>query len=290
LIREETSMTAPDHVIVQLSDPHFVAHGLLHGRVDPAARLTAALDAIAASDCRPDVLLLSGDLADAGHPEAYRALRGVVEPAAARLGAEVVYLPGNHDDVAELERGLFDREPDGRPLDQVIWAGGLRLVGLDSTRATGPDGELTDRQLAWLRDVLAEPAPEGTVLAVHHPPILSPIPMINRITLNDPHRLAAAIEGTDVRMVLCGHSHHVSAGTLGAVPVWVAPATVYYSDVLAPVATFRGITGGGFTRVDITDGAPVATFVPIGEPAAPLYEIDVAQILDHIAGRAGADA
>jgi len=38
----------------------------------------------------------------------------------------------------------------------------------------GQIGRISKAQLAWLRNVLAEPAPNGTVLAFRHPPIVVP--------------------------------------------------------------------------------------------------------------------
>ena len=56
------------------------------------------------------------------------------------------------------------------------------------------------------------PAEHGTLLAMHHPPI--PVPTMEPaaiIELLDQDRLAAVIEGTDVRQVLGGHFHYTSS-------------------------------------------------------------------------------
>ena len=114
---------------------------------------------------------------------------------------------------------------------------------------------------------------DGTVLVVHHPPIWSTTPTSELVALREPQRLAAVIRGSDVRLVLSGHTHRVSAGTLAGVPVWVSPSTGSHADVLARNG-FRGHTGGGFTRIDILDdGESVATFVPLTGRDEILYEI-----------------
>jgi predicted MPP superfamily phosphohydrolase len=74
--------------------------------------------------------------------------------------------------------------------------------------------------------------------------------MSELVAFREPARLAAVIRGTDVRMVLSGHTHRGSAGTLAGVPVWVSPPTGSTADVLIRDG-FRGHAGGGFTRVDI---------------------------------------
>jgi 3',5'-cyclic-AMP phosphodiesterase len=112
------------------------------------------------------------------------------------------------------------------------------------------------------------------VLVVHHPPIWSTTPMSELVALREPERLAAVIRASDVRLVLSGHTHRVSAGTLAGVPVWVSPSTGSHADVLARNGV-RGHAGGGFTRIDILeDGEMVTTFVPLTGRDEILYEVD----------------
>ena len=263
----------PRYTIVQISDPHVPANGFLFDRVDAYARVQASVEMIAAAGCSPDVLVLSGDLADQGEAEAYVRLRPVIDAALGRFGAELLVAPGNHDDVALLRAHLLGREPEPGPLDAVVRVRGLRLIGMDSSVPGEVHGELDDVQLEALTGELTEPAADGTVLVVHHPPIWSTTPMSELVALRKPQRLAAAIRGSDVRLILSGHTHRVSAGTLAGVPVWVSPATGSHADVLARDG-FRGHAGGGFTRVDILDdGETVATFVPLTGRDEILYEV-----------------
>jgi 3',5'-cyclic AMP phosphodiesterase CpdA len=134
----------------------------------------------------------------------------------------------------------------------------LRIVAVDSTVPGEDGGSLAPETLAFLAEALAGPAPDGTVLALHHPPIPSPIEQMSRIALDRPELLAAAIEGRDVRLILCGHNHHPALGTLGTVPVWVGPATAYRADV-ASRATFRAVVGSAISQVDLGERGPVVT-------------------------------
>ncbi len=267
----------PRYTVVQVSDPHVPAGGVLFDRVDACARVQASVAMMAAAGCFPNVLILSGDVADRGEAEAYVRLRPVIDAALARFGAKLLVAPGNHDDVALLRRHLLGRELAPGPLDEVVRVGGLRLVGMDSTVPDEVRGELDDAQLEALADELAEPAADGTVLVVHHPPIWSTTPMSELVALREPQRLADVIRGSDVRLILSGHTHRVSAGTLAGVPVWISPSTGSHADVLARNG-FRGHAGGGFTRVDILDdGEIVATFVPLTGRDEILYEVRVEQ-------------
>jgi 3',5'-cyclic AMP phosphodiesterase CpdA len=258
----------------------------LFDRVDACARVQASVELMAAAGCSPDVLVLSGDLADHGEAEAYSRLRPVIEAALRRLGAKLLVVPGNHDDLALLRTHLLGREPEPGPLDEVVWVGGLRLLGVDSSVPGEVHGGLDDRQLEALSGELAEPAPDGTVLVIHHPPIWSSTPASELVALREPERLAAVLRGSDVRLILSGHTHRVSAGTLAGVPVWVSPATASHADVLARDG-FRGHAGGGFTRIDVLDdGDTVATFVPLTGRDEILYNVD----LEAASGSAGGGA
>jgi 3',5'-cyclic-AMP phosphodiesterase len=260
-------VNAPLLTLLQLSDLHVVGDGWLPGGVDALANARAALDRIEAAGTPVAALVLSGDLADTGDPAAYRALRALVEPAARRIGAPVVYAMGNHDDRAALRACLLDEAPTTGPYDHVVLVGGLRLVVLDSTVPGRHHGELGPAQLTWLAAQLATPAPLGTVLVLHHPPVPTAVPAMRAIDLRRPHELAAVVAGSDVRMILCGHTHHAGASALAGVPVWIAPATAHRAELLSPPGRARGRAGTALTRVDVYRDAVVAAAEPVDDAA-----------------------
>ncbi len=256
---------SPTSTLVQLTDLHLVADGdEPPGGVDTAAVLEEALRALEEAAIRPAALVLTGDLTEHGRPAEYRRLRAIVEPAAARLGAVPVYVAGNHDDRAALREHLLDEPPSAEPLDHAVRVGDLRILVLDSTVPGHPHGELLPEQLSWLRAELAEPAPAGTVIALHHPPLPSAAPLAAAIRLLHREDLADAVAGTDVRLVLAGHTHVVSAGTLGAVPVWTGGPLATTLDGLAPGSALRGLATPSVSRVDLFPGGLITTNVPIG--------------------------
>jgi 3',5'-cyclic AMP phosphodiesterase CpdA len=144
----------------------------------------------------------------------------------------VIWVMGNHDEREPFARELFGvSATEETPLHRVHDVAGLRVVALDTTVPGYHHGELSSAQLSWLADQLAEPAPHGTVLALHHPPI--PVPMLRAaetIELHDQHLLAEVVEGTDVRGIIGGHFHFSSYSTFAGVPVSVASSTCYVAD------------------------------------------------------------
>ncbi|WP_174521380.1 metallophosphoesterase, partial [Microbacterium hydrocarbonoxydans] len=148
----------PSHVIIHVSDPHFLAGGApLGGRYDVEANFARTLDAIRAVHPHPAAIVITGDLADLGEPDAYRRLRAAVEPVAAELGTTVVWVAGNHDERPALRAGLLDLEPTQEPVTGVWDLDGLRLIALDTSVPGWHHGDLDDAQLSWLAEVLREP-------------------------------------------------------------------------------------------------------------------------------------
>lgn len=264
--------------VVHLSDSHLSGDGSLHqGSVDTLA----ALDRVLAEAARVDgvrLLVGSGDLSDDGSAASYALLRDRLEAwAASRDGqVDVVLVPGNHDLRAGFTEVLGDghlaqgvqphgAQPDAaHPVDGVSLVDGRRVVTLDTSVPRAGYGLLRPEQLDRLRALLAEPAPHGTVVVLHHPPLPAPTTLHQSLALQAPEALAAALEGSDVRVVLAGHYHRHVVGSLAGVPVLVAPAVANETDVCAPHGTERAVRGSGFLIVDLLpDGSVRSTPVRV---------------------------
>jgi 3',5'-cyclic-AMP phosphodiesterase len=205
--------------LVQLSD--------LHVRIGPgddraARRLEATVAAVAVLDPTPDAILISGDLVDVASPAAYERVRELLAP----LSAPVHAIPGNHDD-RDLLRAAFG-SADGSRGRVTQRCGSLRLVGCDSILPGRDDGRLDDEELAWLDAALAEEPDTPTVVAMHHPPVLTGIKIVDEIGLPEADRLGLARileRHPQVRLVTCGHSHRTMAAAIAGRPLLVCPST-----------------------------------------------------------------
>ncbi|WP_144877360.1 metallophosphoesterase [Microbacterium sp. 1.5R] len=261
------------HVIVHVSDPHFLAGGrLLGGRYDVEANFAHTLEAITAVHPHPSAIVITGDLADLGEPEAYRRLRAAVEPVAAALDTVVVWVAGNHDERPALREALLDLAPTQEPVTGVWDLDGLRLIALDSTVPGWHHGDLDDAQLEWLAEILREPAPHGTLLAMHHPPLPSHLPLFDILELRRQDELAAVIRGTDVRGILTGHLHYSSHGMFAGVPVSVASATCYTMNVARPAPEVNGMDAAqAFQLVHVRPDTITHTVVPVTDATTGDY-------------------
>src|SRR5947199_8819275 len=92
-------------LIAQISDLHIKPPGALaYGRVDTASALERCVAALNEFKPRPDMVVISGDLADTPAPEQYEHLKRLL----ARLDLPFVRIPGNHDSPEHM-RAVFPR-------------------------------------------------------------------------------------------------------------------------------------------------------------------------------------
>jgi Icc protein len=202
-------------LIAHISDTHF------GGPPNARVRAEAVLAHLLALDPLPDVLLVTGDVADHGLPDEYAEARLVLD---AWPGPKLVGT-GNHDVRAEFVRGLLDREADG-PVLNVLETPAFRLLMLDSlVDARGGQridhGELGADQLDWLDERLAEDDRPAFV-CLHHPPVDIGLELMAPILLHDPEPLERVIaKHRHVVATLVGHAHTACATTFAGRPVLV---------------------------------------------------------------------
>jgi 3',5'-cyclic-AMP phosphodiesterase len=274
----------PDHFLLHLSDTHLLAgDARLYGRVDSGAHLRELFEQIEDSEGRPEAIIFTGDLADRGEAGAYERLREIVEPAAARLGADVIWVMGNHDERAAFRSHLLGEVATTRPVDRVYNVNGLRVITLDSSVPGHHFGEVTPSQLDWLAEELSISAPHGTVLAMHHPPLPSVLDLAVLVELRDQASLAEVLYGSDVRTILAGHLHYSSTGTFAGIPVSVASATCYTQDLTVPVGGTRGRDAArAFNLVHVYGSTVVHSVVPVGGSPARDTATANAVTLEHV--------
>ncbi len=216
-------------LIAQITDLHAVEAGAqLLGRIDTNAFLARAVARLAALDPQPDLLVITGDLVDSGAPAQYANVRALLSP----LRMPVTVLPGNHDRREEMRAafGLDTPLPaDGVFLHHVVEAGPVRLIALDTLVPGEPWGTLCPGRLHWLAKRLAESPDRPTVVAMHHPPIPTGIPFMDRIALLEGRaELADLLSLYDnIERVICGHVHRPVHARFGGTIASVCPSTAH---------------------------------------------------------------
>jgi 3',5'-cyclic-AMP phosphodiesterase len=212
----------PPTILVQLSDLHLRAGEQGAGA---ARRLERAVGQLATLQPSPTAVLISGDLVDEPSSEAYEQARGIL----LEFGLPLYAIPGNHDD-RDMLREHFGPSPapSGSAVNLAVDCGDLRLVGLDSLRPGSDAGSLGCEQLEWLAETLAQETERPTLLALHHPPVMSGIRAMDQIALNaeDSTALEALIRGqVQVQAITCGHAHTTMISTFAGRPLLICPST-----------------------------------------------------------------
>jgi 3',5'-cyclic AMP phosphodiesterase CpdA len=213
-----------DVLIAQITDLHIVEPGqLVADRVDTAALLAVAVDAINALDPPADLVLATGDLVNDGTATQYAHLVELLDP----LVPPLFVIPGNHDDRTEIRRRfpqvgdlVADASPSG-PIDYVVDGFDVRLVGIDTVVPGEHGGTVTDAQLDWLVRVLSEQPDQPTLVFQHHPPFRTGIAWMDAVGLDRIDAEASVIgRHRQVVAVVSGHIHRLIttrfAGTIAS--------------------------------------------------------------------------
>lgn len=265
--------------MVHISDTHLLDQGQLFGSVDSDSPLRLLFQRLVGSGISVDAIVFTGDLADRGEPGAYVRLKNLVDPFAEALHAPVVWAMGNHDDREAFSEILYGESPSTKTQDRVFMVGGLRVIAMDTSVPGFHHGALTCSQLEWLAAELVTPAAAGTLLALHHPPIATPIELMGVIELEDQPALAKVIAGTDVRGILAGHLHYSTFSTFAGVPVSVCAASCYTIDLVAPADRLLSALSNGLQASLVHVYPDSVVFSSIGlEPPQELTHYDPAYL------------
>jgi Icc protein len=253
-------MTVP-FLLAQLSDPHI---GGDWGIGDPVAGLAAAVEAVRGMQPPPDAVIISGDLADNATDSEYAQARKLLAP----LPMPTYVLPGNHDDRRTLRSHFRLPGAGAEPVQYSVDLGPLRLVVLDSTRPGQDAGALDRERLEWLDAELAAEPELPTLIATHHPPLLTGVPVWDDLGLPLADRLALG-EVIDahpqVRRIVAGHVHRTIAGELAGRPVLAVPSTYVQARLNFRLRELELVAEpAGFAVHAVLDGDVISHLQPVG--------------------------
>lgn len=187
-------------VLLQISDTHF-------GTEQP--QVVEALVALATQQ-RPDVVVLSGDITQRARPGQFRAAKAFVD----RLGAPVLAIPGNHD-IALFDLWSRLTRPYarfatafGQELEPVHATDDLLIIGVNTTRPwRHKHGEVSSAQIDRVAKLLTAADPRQLRVVVVHQPVAvtQARDRSNLLRGHDVATRAWSAAGADV--VMGGHIH-----------------------------------------------------------------------------------
>jgi 3',5'-cyclic AMP phosphodiesterase CpdA len=230
-------------------------------------RFMQTLDALRVLKPTPDLLLVTGDIADNGDDEeAY----GRYRAALAELPFPAYHVLGNHDGRKAFFAVFPELKPTGGFLQYAIEGHPVRILVLDTLEEGRHGGFFCDRRAAWLRARLAEAPERPTLIALHHPPIATGIPWLTE-DADAPwiERLRTVVEGRDnIVAMVAGHVHRPIVTGWAGFPLIVCPSTAPQVALgLAPIDP------------DVPDDRPMIVADP---PCFALHKWDGRQLVSHV--------
>ena len=238
-------------IFIHISDTHVGPKGTVAYETDTPGNLRAVARRIAEMALAPAFFVLSGDLSNHGEPASYAHLAEILAEDFAPFGVPILLGLGNHDTriaFRQVMLGQSTATDEEEPYYYSRRIGDLRVLMLDSKIPGRVHGRLGERQLAWLDQELADPAPGGDLLVMHHPCVPRGVPRPDDYLLLDADALAQVLArhtSHRVLAILCGHSHVSTASVFGGVLHVAAPATAYLLDPSIRTGG-RGVEGAGF--------------------------------------------
>lgn len=217
--------------IAQISDLHIKRPGVLaYRRVDTAQALRNCIETLNALRPRPELVVISGDLADTAAADEYEHLKKLLLP----LELPFVSVPGNHDS-RDLMREAFPAQRYAAPsgaLNQLRALGALDIILLDSSVSRRPHGELDEVTLRWLDWTLGTSPQRPALLFLHHPPFVTGIAHMDRDNLRNAAELAAIVQRHKrIKLIACGHLHRATFTSFAEVPTTICPAPNHAVDL-----------------------------------------------------------
>ena len=169
----------------------------------------------------PDLILLTGDLAQEPSAACYQRMQLFLD----HLDIPCLCLPGNHDEPDLMRKELHKGNV------QVSFQ--LRLQGWQifclNTHIPGSEGgAISDLELDWLEDYLAQYPDEPALIALHHHPLpVNSAWMDTMVVDNAAELLARLANYPHVRLLVCGHIHQQWEYNQGGMKILSCPSTCF---------------------------------------------------------------
>ena len=216
-------------LFVQLSDLHMRPRGRAAQRVSETNVWTArAFEIAPALTPKPELIVISGDLADLGFEEEYAELAQLLDG----VNVPVRAVPGNHDRRIEMRAALapiLDFDGDSQFLE-FYWRGAaFDIIGLDTLVEGTSSGALCRSRLDRLSRCLTEANGRPVVIVMHHPPFATGISHMDRMGLQEGAGAFAEIVAAhpNIERILCGHVHRAVQRRFAGAYAQIAPSVAH---------------------------------------------------------------
>ncbi|MGE4374026.1 MAG: phosphodiesterase [Xanthobacter sp.] len=210
-------------LILQLTDFHITCAGVAPHGIDTRAAFEHLMQRVATLTPQPDLIVISGDVAETGTAEEY----AFASAGLRALSIPFVAVPGNHDQRAAFQCGFMGetgKNPDCLAFSKAL--AGCHIIGLDTLVEGQAHGELRPTQLNWLDEALNAAGTAPVIIVMHHPPFRTGLPAMDDIGLRaGAEALSARLEGrSNIAGILCGHVHRAIFSRFAGIGAAIAPS------------------------------------------------------------------
>jgi len=255
VVTVELAPARPVWRIVQITDIHLFGNSKkkLLG-LDTYRSFQAVFDQIQAHHWPPDLILVTGDLAQDGTKAAYELFCSFLSP----WDVPTYWLPGNHDDPQLMAEVLACGSIS--PAKQILlppW----QVVLLDSTIPHEVGGYLAPGQMDFLKQCLATHPDLHTLVCLHHHPVSVNCRWMQDIGLsNGPEFFTLLKDYPQVHGVLWGHIHQLFEEQHQGIQLMATPSTCiqfkpqttdFSLDTLLPGYRWLELQADGYLRTGV---------------------------------------
>lgn len=229
---------------IQISDTHISA--------DPEEKfdelntydsLNHVIQAIQQQGLQYDFVIVSGDLVHEPTHEAYERLKDLLR----QFPCPVYCLPGNHDDPQQMQQVL--NEGNITTPKQLVFDD-WQLLLMSSYKPDSHGGHVSDTEIQYLHEAIAQYPDKEVAIAVHHPCVSVQSSWMDSMMIdNADEYLTALQQHKAIRLVVFGHVHQIYEAQFEGITFHSCPSTciqfkpysdAYRKDALPP--GFRHIT------------------------------------------------
>lgn len=214
--------------IAQISDLHVgreIQFPSMH--LDLFDELVHTANKISEMEPLPDILIVTGDLANHASERDYRRVKTVLD----NLPISYYIVVGNHDSRNSL-RDIFPEHKYLQSNDPFIQYTvdyrALRIVALDTLCVDSHRGLIDDQRLYWLDKKLAKEPKKPTIIFMHHPPFLTGMPYPDSLGLDGADKLSEIVgKYKNIEAIASGHTHRESTVRWNGTVAYVTPSCTF---------------------------------------------------------------
>lgn len=208
--------------IIQITDMHLFEHTteILLG-VNTWDSFNAVVDAVQKDYPSPDLMLLTGDLAQDETVIAYQKLTRVLS----RFHCPKYGIPGNHDDEKHMHAVFKENHfQENKSIIVDNW----HFILLNTQKLHAVEGLLSPEQLHFLDQALGGYPEHSTMIFMHHPPVPVGSEWIDKLMLSNADQFWDLLENYHhVRAIFCGHVHQEFSGEKNGISIFTTPSTCF---------------------------------------------------------------